>query len=196
MREDIIIGSYNGRPTVTSRDVAEHFKKDHRHVIESIRNITAENSAVAEMFYETTYTAANKQTYPMYQMTRDGFTLLAMGFTGKEALAWKLKYIAAFNLMEERLRAEEVRAAMPAMDARMMEAAARLMNSRVDAAKLLMKLGDMAALNYDRERCYQLALSSLLGKPISEDDYRYGSGLYLKDSLSPKRVPRGAHARE
>ena len=66
MSEHIIIGHYNGQPTVTSREVAEHFKKNHRDVLESIRNITAENSAVADMFYETTYTAANKQSYPMY----------------------------------------------------------------------------------------------------------------------------------
>ena len=54
------------------------------------------------MFYETTFENRGKQ-YPMYLMNRDGFTLLAMGFTGKAALEWKLKYIAAFNEMEKKL---------------------------------------------------------------------------------------------
>lgn len=54
------------------------------------------------MFYETTFENRGKQ-YPMYLMNRDGFTLLAMGFTGKAALEWKLKYIQAFNEMEKQL---------------------------------------------------------------------------------------------
>lgn len=54
------------------------------------------------MFYETTFENRGKQ-YPMYLMNRDGFTLLAMGFTGKAALEWKLKYIQAFNVMEKQL---------------------------------------------------------------------------------------------
>lgn len=181
MSEHIIIGHYNGQPTVTSREVAEHFKKNHRDVLESIRNITAENSAVADMFYETTYTAANKQSYPMYQMNRDGFTLLAMGFTGKDALEWKLKYIRAFNMMEEQLKVKEIQAAMPKMDARIMEAQARLNNSRVDTAKLLMHLGDKAALGFAREECYQFALCALVGKPIASDEMPTGRCFWLKE---------------
>lgn len=50
----------------------------------------------------------NNKSYPEYLMNRDGFTLLAMSFTGKEALQWKLKYIAAFNKMEELLKEQEV----------------------------------------------------------------------------------------
>ena len=44
---------------------------------------------------------------PMYEMTRDGFTILAMGFTGKQAMEWKLKFLAAFNAMEQRIRSME-----------------------------------------------------------------------------------------
>ena len=56
------------------------------------------------MFEETTYIhEQNGQTYPMYYLNRDGFTLLAMGFTGKKALQFKLQYIDAFNRMEEML---------------------------------------------------------------------------------------------
>ena len=95
--------SENGQVVVSSREVAENFGKEHRNVIQSIENISAENSAVTQMFFKTTYTAGTGKAYPMYLMNRDGFTLLAMGFTGKEALEWKLKYIDAFNQMEQKL---------------------------------------------------------------------------------------------
>lgn len=172
----------NGVPVVSSRDVARRFGKNHRDVLETIRNITAENSAVAEMFHETTYTAANKQEYPMYLMDRDGFTLLAMGFTGKEALEWKVRYIQAFNRMEERLKAEELKAAFgPKQDARLIEAKARLMNSRNDTAKLLLKIAENAVLHYEREKIVSCAFATLVGAQIKEDDKRLHGAIYLKE---------------
>ena len=54
------------------------------------------------MFEESSYiNPQNKQEYPMFYMNRDGYTLLAMGFNGKRALSFKLKYIEAFNKMEK-----------------------------------------------------------------------------------------------
>lgn len=172
----------NGVPVVSSRDVARRFGKNHRDVLETIRNITAENSAVAEMFHETTYTAANKQEYPMYLMDRDGFTLLAMGFTGKEALEWKVRYIQAFNKMEERLKAEELKAAFgPKQDARLIEAQARLLNSRNDTAKLLLKIAENAVLHYERENIVSCAFATLVGVPIKEEHKMLCRTIYLKE---------------
>lgn len=88
----------------TSLQVAENFEKQHKHVLEAIDELmgAAENSA--DLFYEDTYIhPQNKQSYRIIYMNRDGFTLLAMGFTGKKALDFKLKYIAAFNAMEKEL---------------------------------------------------------------------------------------------
>lgn len=99
---NIILSTQNGEPVASSRQVAENFGKEHKNVIQAVQNLVAENSAAKAMFYETTFENRGKQ-YPMYLMTRDGFTLLAMGFTGKAALEWKLKYIAAFNAMEKQL---------------------------------------------------------------------------------------------
>lgn len=100
---DIILSTQNGEPVASSRQIAENFGKEHKDTLESIRQIlAAENSTTKSMFYETTFENRGKQ-YPMYLMNRDGFTLLAMGFTGKTALEWKLKYIAAFNEMEKKL---------------------------------------------------------------------------------------------
>ncbi|WP_395019661.1 Rha family transcriptional regulator [Robinsoniella peoriensis] len=91
---------------VSSLDVAETFEKNHRDVMESIRNIetgisTAEFSA---LFNLASYRATNGKSNPMYQMTRDGFTLLVMGYTGEKAMKFKLAYIKQFNAMEKILR--------------------------------------------------------------------------------------------
>lgn len=56
------------------------------------------------MFYETSYISSRGREENEYLMDRDGFSLLVMGFTGKKVLEWKLKYINAFNKMEERLK--------------------------------------------------------------------------------------------
>ena len=104
MNEIIRIENIEGDLRVSSRLIAEHFEKQHKHVIEKIESIKVENSAVTKMFTESTYVAGTGKAYKEYLISRDGFTLLAMGFTGKKALDWKLKYIDAFNRMEEELR--------------------------------------------------------------------------------------------
>ena len=99
---DIILFTQNGEPVASSRQIAESFGKEHKSVLRSVEDLVAQNCAAKSMFYETTFENRGKQ-YPMYLMNRDGFTLLAMGFTGKAALEWKLKYIQAFNAMEKQL---------------------------------------------------------------------------------------------
>lgn len=96
----------NQQAVTSSLQVAETFGKDHRHVLEAIDSIkkgVAENWA--DLFYEDAYIhPQNKQQYRVIYMNRDGFTLLAMGFTGKKALTFKLKYIEAFNSMEKQIQ--------------------------------------------------------------------------------------------
>ncbi|WP_297581731.1 Rha family transcriptional regulator [uncultured Lactobacillus sp.] len=97
------------RQAVTdSLKVAESFDKKHKHVLETARNLAAENSATKKMFVESTYVNRGKE-YPMIYMNRDGFTLLAMSFTGKKVLDFKLKYIQAFNKMEQQIRNQSER---------------------------------------------------------------------------------------
>lgn len=88
----------------TSLKIAEVFEKEHKHVMEAIRKLTAKNSTVRKMFVEDSYLNSRNQQQPMYYMNRDGFTLLAMGFTGSKAMEFKLKYIDAFNRMEEQIK--------------------------------------------------------------------------------------------
>lgn len=93
----------NEQIVTDSRSVAEHFGKRHNDVTEVIRKLLATEKSVTKMFHPSEFEYRG-QTFPMYLMNRDGFSLLVMGFTGKKALDWKLKYIAAFNDMEKRLK--------------------------------------------------------------------------------------------
>lgn len=91
--------------------VANKFGKEHQHVLRDIRNLMESMSNFGEtpLFEEQTYIhPQNGQTYPMFIMNRDGFTLLAMGFTGEKALKFKLDYINAFNKMESSLKKPSV----------------------------------------------------------------------------------------
>lgn len=97
----------DGRAVTTSREVARLFGKDHRNVLRDIDAlIEAEPALRGPLNFEQTQhlEPSNGQTYRQYEMTRDGFVLLAMGFTGAKALKFKMGYIAAFNAMEERIR--------------------------------------------------------------------------------------------
>lgn len=92
----------NGQAVTSSRTVAEIFEKYHKDVLEQIREILAAENSAARFFTESHFMNRGK-SYPEYLMNRDGFVLLAMGFTGKKALHFKMAYIDAFNAMEAQL---------------------------------------------------------------------------------------------
>ena len=100
---DIILSTQNGEPVASSRQIAESFEKNHRDVLRAVDSLKEDVRNFAQMFFETDTPDSYGRPQRTYLMTRDGFTLLAMGFTGKEAVQWKLKYIAAFNAMEKQL---------------------------------------------------------------------------------------------
>lgn len=107
MNELINIQNQEGQLVVSSRQVAEHFEKQHKHVLEKIDNVLKELGPAeksARYFIPSEYEDLKGEMRKEYLMTRDGFTLLAMGFTGSKALEWKLKYIEAFNKMEEQIK--------------------------------------------------------------------------------------------
>lgn len=105
----------NHQAVTTSLQVAETFEKNHRDVLSAIDDLkerVAEKSA--DLFYDDSYVhPQNKQTYRQVIMNRDGFTLLAMGFTGKKALQFKLQYIFAFNKMEAAINSESKPMSIP-----------------------------------------------------------------------------------
>lgn len=100
---DIVLSMKSGEPVASSRQIADNFEKRHDHVMRDIDAMKKDVPNFGEMFFETTAPDSYGREQRAYLMNRDGFTLLAMGFTGKAALEWKLKYIAAFNEMEKKL---------------------------------------------------------------------------------------------
>ena len=180
--------SAQGKIVTSSQAVAYYFGKRHDHVISSIRGllnfkdtqegIPKNGDTLKKWFYEYKYTnEQNYQTYPAFLMTRDGFTLLAMGFTGKKALEWKIRYIQAFNEMERKLKEQENLVAensaakfktpdfSPPEVLAQARAKTMLMNARTRQAKLWKTLADESTGTY-REICKVYAANILAGKEV------------------------------
>lgn len=114
MKNDLMIFERKDHAVVSTRTIADTFNKSHAEVLKTINGenrgdkhipglIDGIRSSVKTLdlyFMKSRYEDAYGRSQPEYLCTRDGFSLLVMGFTGKEALEWKLKYINAFNQME------------------------------------------------------------------------------------------------
>lgn len=102
----IDVKEYEGQPVVSSREVADNFEKEHSKVLRTIKEKIEVNPILAspKYFIESTYLDKSNRQSKEYLLTRDGFSFLVMGFTGAKADMWKLKYIEAFNKMEEKLK--------------------------------------------------------------------------------------------
>lgn len=90
--------------TTTSRQVAEVFEKRHDNVLRDIENLKKDLLNFEEIYIESEVPDSYGRKQKAYLITRDGFSLLVMGFTGEKALKWKLEYIQAFNAMENELK--------------------------------------------------------------------------------------------
>lgn len=178
--------------------VAKKFEKNHRDVLDSIRDLIkgcAENSA-DPMFEETTYIhPQNGQIYPMFVMNRDGFTLLAMGFTGDKALRFKLDYIKAFNAMEGRIRKPQplTQGQMLVQMAQAYEAQERMLLEQQEKQRVMetqihrlecatdVNYGFMAVLGYAKLHGIAITrkVAATVGKAVSiycrENKIQYGS---------------------
>lgn len=104
--EEIVIRVENNKMLVTSLQVAKDFGKEHKNVLRDIESLK-DVLNFEPMFHLINISDTYGRDRKAYLINRDGFTLLAMGFTGKDALEWKLKYIRAFNEMEEKLNSPE-----------------------------------------------------------------------------------------
>ena len=126
----------NNQSVVSSRDIAGHFEKAHGDVLKSINNLVRQNSLTKNMFIEKSREYRG-QNFRYYLMNRDGFSLLVMGFTGAKALEWKIKYIQAFNDMEQQLREKVVK---PADDLKEKRLVVMHRNAKVREANIWLKL--------------------------------------------------------
>lgn len=109
IHKDVVVTRKDGELVVTSRQVAEDFEKEHSKVIRTIENLfqgIAKNGDTPSKYFimDSYENEQNKQKYIQYLITQRGFSLLVMGFTGEKALHWKLKYIEAFNKMEQAIK--------------------------------------------------------------------------------------------
>lgn len=93
----------NGRAITTSVAIAEFFGKRHERVLDKIRNLDCSAKFTEHNFVPSEYTDSTGRKLPMYQITKNGFVFLVMGFTGKKAAAFKEAYIAEFDRMEAEL---------------------------------------------------------------------------------------------
>lgn len=144
----VIINNVNDILTVSTTQIAEHFEKQHKDVIKATENLIKETSAqnFANLFIESTYLDKYGRAQKSYECTRDGFTLLAMGFTGKKALEWKLKYIKAFNKMEQTIKTSykalserQIKASEDRSQAMLINAKARLLKEQNKRIELMIK---------------------------------------------------------
>ncbi|HIC2925073.1 TPA: Rha family transcriptional regulator [Escherichia coli] len=94
----------NGRAVTSSLAVAEYFRKPHKDVLAKISRLDCSAEFTERNFLPSEYTDSTGRKLPMYQITKNGFVFLVMGFTGKKAAAFKEAYIAEFDRMEKELR--------------------------------------------------------------------------------------------
>ena len=93
----------NNKVTVSSKVISDTFGKRHNDVLRTINNLDCSEGFRIRNFSQSEFTSPQNKKYPCFEISRDGFAFLAMGFTGKKAAVWKEKYITAFNEMEKSL---------------------------------------------------------------------------------------------
>ena len=166
---DIILSTQNGEPVASSRQIAENFGKEHRNVMRDVDSLKKDVLNFEQMFFETETPDSYGRPQRTYLMNRDGFSLLVMGFTGKAALEWKLKYIQAFNEMEKKLRTPQ----MPKLSKELQ--ALFLLDDRTQRQEQrLSALENTMTVDYDQQRVLRKCISkSVIGSLGGENAPAY-----------------------
>ncbi len=175
MIEKINVEDKNGVMVVSSREVAENFKKEHSKVLRSIENYQNRQPSQnwLRYFIPNEYKDSKGELRKEYLLTRDGFSFLVMGFTGAKADEWKLKYIEAFNKMEEYIRINH----KGNIEIRSKNADARLKNAKVREANFILNTIEKYNLsNISKDLLVVNALEVVLGentlpRPKLEEKY-------------------------
>lgn len=111
-----IISLHQGQPVTTSLKVAEVFGKQHKDVLRKIATLDCSKDFNERNFALVTYQDGKGEARPAYEMTKDGFIFVVMGFTGAKAAATKEAYINAFNWMAEQLAVQRPQPAISLTD--------------------------------------------------------------------------------
>lgn len=160
---EVLFLSTDGQPFTTSRAVAERFGKQHSHVLRSIEKLLADSPDPAfneSNFGFIEYTDSRGRQKPEYRLSHDGFALLAMGFTGRDALAWKIAFLQAFNALEAELRVKTARYAAALDQVRpMLRPVVEATEAGCSRADIAAPLGrSPAAITYHRRTARRLGL--------------------------------------
>lgn len=162
---EIILSTQNGEPVASSRQIAENFEKRHDHVMRDIDSFKKDVPNFGEMFFEAEAPDSYGRPQRTYLMNRDGFSLLVMGFTGKAALEWKLKYIAAFNEMEKKLATPQ----MPRLSKEMQ--ALFLLDDRTQKQEQrLTALENTMTVDYNQQRVLRKSISRAVISALGGED--------------------------
>lgn len=161
MMNDLVI-MHDRQAVTTSLILAEAFEKEHSKVIRSIEQKIngAKNGLVKNMFAEATYLDKKGEQRKMYYLNRDGFTFIVMGFTGRKADEFKLKYIDAFNKMEEQIRNQSL----------------QVLNQSTDdlkRANLLYKIANLTSDEELKEQSLKSSYELITGKLIIQKKTDY-----------------------
>ena len=190
-----------GRPVCTSLNVARHFGKEHKNVLRDIERLTVDlEEDFCRLNFEPTSVPVRMpkggfRDEPAYRLSRDGFTLLAMGFTGKRALAWKVRYIQAFNAMEaEILRLRQERPAMPTgLEERLARLESAASGNAAAALRADFRTTARAALGLEIYESTMLMAGSLsLPERDREEFADHLLAVQLRNMLEPRRPRRRA----
>lgn len=105
---DLVRTNQQGNNITTSLIVAQVFGKEHAKVVRDIESLHCSDDFKSRQFWRHPYThPQNGQTYYFYEMTRDGFSFLVMGYTGQKAGEFKENFITEFNKREALLKSDD-----------------------------------------------------------------------------------------
>ena len=167
---DNLLVMHNQQAVTSSMNIAENFNKRHDHVMRDIQNLADDVPNFGEMFFKTVERDKNNRNRWIYLMNRDGFTLLAMGFTGSKALHFKLEYINAFNEMEKAMKprvlseSEQLRASFRLT----LENADELVEVKKEIAEVRDIAENQITLDYGEQRRLQIAVATKVYEIESE----------------------------
>lgn len=179
----------NGQVYTTSLAIAEHFGKRHADVLRAIQNLDCSAEFNRRNFAFVEYVDSKGELRPCVEMTRDGFTFLAMGFTGKEAARWKEAYIRAFNMMERELllwaRPQPVPA--PSVAGLAFEYVKRIERNlpNLGESALQQLYSDASEIDFGRR---------LVPLPVVSDDYYTATELATEFGVSRNKIGRVANS--
>lgn len=182
-----------------SLTVAESFNKEHSRVLRDVRNLECSNEFQVGNFAESTYKNSVGREYPQFIMTEQGFSLLVMGYTGKDAMIFKEMYIKEFHQMRENIKnnvqvLDEKQSMIQSMKLtietvekqEVMTETLKLHDSKL--LKLERKVEDQITLSYGEQRRLQKAVASRVYELYENPDERPKafSGLYreIKDRFA------------